>query len=112
MSKFMINAGKYRHPITIQKQELIRDSYGATTDSWVDVIKVRAGVYPLSGKEYLNLYNVPSDISHKLQMRYLPQTPITPDMRIVFNGRIFRIISVIDFQEMDKELQIMCKEIV
>ena len=112
MSKFTINAGKYRHPITIQKQELVRDSYGAVTENWVDVIKVRAGVYPLSGKEYLSVYNIPSDLSHKVQMRYLPGTPITPDMRIIFNERIFRIISIIDFQEMDKELQIMCKELV
>jgi SPP1 family predicted phage head-tail adaptor len=107
----MINAGKYRHPVTIQKLQLGQDSYGESTENWIDVIKVRAGVFPLSGREYLHTYNIPSDLSHKVHMRYVP-FEITPDMRIVFDERVFRIISVINFQEMDKELQFMCKELI
>jgi SPP1 family predicted phage head-tail adaptor len=111
MSKFKINAGKYRHPVIIQKLQTGQDSYGESTENWIDVIKVRAGVYPLSGREYLHTYNIPSDLSHKVQMRYV-STEITPDMRVMFNGRVFRIISVINFQEMNKELEFMCKEMI
>lgn len=111
MTKFMINAGKYRHPITIQKRDLTQNSYGETTDNWVDVVKVRAGIYPISGAEFLNSYESHSEVSHKVHTRFVP-VGITPDMRIMFNERVFRILSVINFQEVDKELQIMCKELI
>jgi SPP1 family predicted phage head-tail adaptor len=106
----MINAGKYRHPITIQKRDFTQNSFGETTESWVDVAKVRAGIYPISGAEFLNSYESHSEVSHKVHTRYVSN--ITPDMRILFNGRVFRILSVINFQEVNKELQIMCKELI
>jgi SPP1 family predicted phage head-tail adaptor len=110
MTKFLINAGKYRHIIVIQKRNSTQNKYGESTEAWVDFIKVRAGIYPLSGREFFSADAVNSEVSHKVHLRYVPG--ITPDMRINFNGRFFRIISVINFQELNKELQLLCKELV
>jgi SPP1 family predicted phage head-tail adaptor len=110
MTKFRINAGSYRHIIVFQKISSTRNSYGESANEWTDVFKTRAGIYPISGKEYFTAETVNSEVSHKVNTRFV--NGITPDMRILFNDRVFRILSVINFQEVDKELQIMCKELI
>lgn len=109
MTRYRINAGKYRQPITIQQRQFGEDSYGSTTEDWMDVVKTRAGVFPLSGSEFFKADEINSQITHKVHLRYLPG--ITPDMRVVLNGRNFMITSVINFQERNVELQMYCKEI-
>lgn len=109
----MINPGYLRHKITIQKQNNNsdkQDDYGQPLDIWVDVARSWASINPISGKEIFAAETVSSEITHKIKIRY--RSGITPDMRIVFNGRIFEIKSIINFQERNIDLQLMCKELV
>jgi SPP1 family predicted phage head-tail adaptor len=110
LTRFQINPGEFRHVIQFQEQSEEQNSYGENNDNWVDVMKTRAGIYPMSGKEFFAAETVSSEVSHKVNMRYLPG--ITPDMRILFGDRIFSIISVINFQEKNIELQLLCKEVI
>jgi SPP1 family predicted phage head-tail adaptor len=110
MSKYRINSGKYRVPVTIQQRQSTRDSYGSTTDEWVDVIKTRAGIFPLGGSEFFKANEINSQITHRVHIRYVPG--ITPDMRIVLNGRNLMITSISNYQERNIELQMYCKELV
>jgi SPP1 family predicted phage head-tail adaptor len=112
MTLYRVNPGKYRTPVTIQKRNGDTDSYGAPSDDsdWTDVIHVRAGVFPLSGSEFFKANEINSEITHRVQMRYIPG--ITPDMRIVLNGRKLIITSVVNYQESNIELQLYCKELV
>lgn len=43
-----------------------------------------------------------------MRLRWYPD--ITPDMRIMYAGRVLNIVSVIDPEEAHRELQLMCKE--
>jgi SPP1 family predicted phage head-tail adaptor len=110
MTKYRINPGEFRHIITFQKETNIENAYGETDNIWEDVLQTRGGIYPISGKEFYAAERVNSELSHKVNMRYVPN--ITPDLRINFEGRIFQIISVINFQERNVELQLLCKEVV
>jgi SPP1 family predicted phage head-tail adaptor len=110
MSKYRINAGKYRVPVTIQQRTSEKDSYGSTTDNWTDFIKVRAGIFPLGGSEFFKANEISSQITHRVHIRYVPG--ITPDMRIVLNGRNLMITSISNYQERNIELQMYCKELV
>lgn len=111
MTKFRINAGKYRHIVTIQKLVGNEDSYGEVIEDWEDIIKTRAGIFPLSGREFFQAEALNSEVTHKVQIRYLDG--ITTEMRINFNGRFLYIISApINWQEKNLELQLLCKEIV
>lgn len=110
MTKFLINAGKYRNIITIQQQATTKDSYGAETQEWTDFLKCRALITPISGKDYFAADVIQSETSHRLSMRYYPG--ITADMRVNYNDRIFIIQAVINFQEFNKELQLYCKELI
>jgi SPP1 family predicted phage head-tail adaptor len=109
MTKFIINAGKYRSIITIQQKNQTKDSFGQKSDVWNDFLKCRASISPISGKDYFSADVIQSETSHRVLMRYYPG--ITPDMRINYNGRTFIIQAIINFQELSKELQLYCKEL-
>jgi SPP1 family predicted phage head-tail adaptor len=110
MSKYRINAGKYRVPVTIQQRQFGEDSYGSTTEDWADIVKVRAGIFPLGGSEFFKANEINSQITHRVHIRYVPG--ITPDMRIVLNERSLMITSISNYQERNIELQMYCKELV
>lgn len=112
MSRYQINPGEFRHIVSIQKKGKVKNSYGERIEDWIDYFKVRVAIYPVSGKELFAAEKVNNETTHKINMRYIPNKSITPDMRIKFGERIFDIISPpINFQEKNIELQIMCKEV-
>lgn len=111
MTLFKINPGKYRHVVTFQKQTTTRDKYGQVKEEWSEVLKTRAGIFPISGKEVFQRDFVESEISHRVHIRYHPTIVINSQMRILFGNRVFSIVSPpINFQERNIELQILCKE--
>jgi len=112
MTRYRINPGEYRHKITIQQKTKTQNDYGEEIEDWVDVVSARSGIYPISGREFFAAETVNSEVSHKVNLRYIPNATITPDMRIKFGNRFFHIISVINFQERNIELQLLCKELI
>lgn len=110
MTRYRINPGEFRHVITFQKLENTQNNYGEPTETWKDILTIRAGIYPLSGREFYAAETVNSEVSHKINIRYMPG--LTPDMRIKFVNRYFNIISIINFQERNVMLQLLCKELI
>ncbi len=113
MSRYRINPGEFRHIITFQKLKGNQNEYGEEikgSTEWEDVHTARVGIYPMSGREFFAAETVNSEVTHKINMRYIPG--ITPDMRIKFGVRIFELSSPpINFQEKNTMLQILCKEL-
>ena len=104
-----MNAGRMRHRITFQRPTEEKDRLSGYKDDWFDVATVWAQVSPVSGREYLSQVRE-TMVSHKIYCRY--RAGITPGMRIKFGDRIFRIISVLNWDERNEGLTIMCEEIV
>lgn len=100
--------GNLRHRITLQKPVIIRDSIGQELEEWQDVATVWASVEPLSGKEYFNAKQTNSEVSTKITIRYLES--ITPFMRLFFQKHTYNILSVINFEERNIYLQLLCSE--
>ncbi|SCY25308.1 phage head closure protein [Alkaliphilus peptidifermentans] len=100
--------GKLRHRITIQEYQATRDSFGAEVKEWVDIKTVWASIEPLSGREYFSAKQINAEVTTKIRTRYLKG--IHPKMRVLFNDRIFEILSVINVEEKKRELELMCKE--
>jgi SPP1 family predicted phage head-tail adaptor len=111
MSRSRVNAGKYNKPATIQKRQMGQDSYGATVNDWVTILNARVGVSPLSGREFFEEHVENPELIHRIYMRYIRNT-VTPDMRVLYDGRTFLIEAVIDYQERHTELQLVCKELI
>jgi SPP1 family predicted phage head-tail adaptor len=115
MTMFLINPGRYRHIITIQKVIEQDNPYGerpkVTDEDWIDILTTRAAINPISGKDVFEAMMTQSEITHKIFMRYHPTIHIDSTMRIKFGDRIFSIIAPpINFQEKNVELQILAKE--
>ncbi|WP_294186353.1 phage head closure protein [uncultured Clostridium sp.] len=114
MLRYRINPGELRHKISIQQYSKLTNDYGEVEINndgiWTEVMTIKAGIYPISGREFFAAETVNSEITHKVKIRYTEG--LKPNMRIVFNNRIFSIESIINFKELNIELQLLCKELV
>ena len=110
----MIDVGKMRHRITFQSFSGAVDSFGdplqGDDSQWTDVATLWAAIDPVSGKEFYVVQQSQSEVTHKVRCRYLPG--LTTAMRIKYDGRLFKIISILDWEERHESLLIMCKELV
>lgn len=100
-----MDPGKLNKRITFQLQDLDLED-----EDWKDIATTWASINPISGKEYYSAETINSDLTHKIRLRY--RRGITPDMRILYNGRIFYIVSVINEHEKNTMLQLMCRELI
>jgi len=86
-----MNIGRYRHRITIERQQTVLDpDTNEPTKTWVPFAKRWATIQPLRSREYWAAAQVQSEATHTIRMRYTPG--IRSDMRIVFKDRIFDIV--------------------
>lgn len=104
-----MNIGNMRHRITFQRPVTDKDILGGYNGDWVDVVTTWAQISPVSGKEYF-AQTREITVSHRIYCRY--RDGITPRMRIKFGERTFRILSVINWEERNQGLTIMCEELV
>lgn len=105
-----MNFRKLRHRIDIQSMKRISDGMGGGDIAWTMIAQVWSQIIPLNGSEFYDAQQTQAPITHKIIMRY--REGVKPDMRIVYDGRFFEIQSVINVGELDKELQLMCRELV
>lgn len=105
-----MRAGDLRHRVTIQQLVTVYDEYNQPVEMWQDLTTVWAAIEPLSGREYWQAKAVNAEVTHRVRMRY--RAGITPEMRLVFNGRVFEILAVLNLEERNIELQLLCKEAV
>ncbi|MCP5004525.1 MAG: phage head closure protein [Planctomycetes bacterium] len=103
-----MRAGQLRHEIIIQSAATAPNSYGEGIETWSTFATVRASIIPISGKEYFSANQEQSSVSHKVSMRYL--SGVNTKMRVLFGDRVYNVKSVINFQERDRELQLMVTE--
>lgn len=103
-----MNIGKLRHRITLLRQVNEVNDYGASTQTWKRVATVWADVRPLSGREYFSAQQVQSEVTTQIWLRHIDG--IKPTMKVKFGKREFEILSVLNIQERDVSLQLMCKE--
>ena len=104
-----MNVGKMRHRITFQYPSDDKDSLGGYGDDWKDAVTTWAQITPVSGREYFSQVRE-NTVTHKIYCRF--REGISPLLRIKFGERIFRIISVLNWEERNEGLTIMCEELV
>ena len=118
-----MRAGLLNKSITVQTQpSTAQNEYGepSGSTSWHnDMEDIPAGIWPLRGSEYHLANQGQSEVSHKIQLRWMPLADgsvINPRCRIKWHDpnletdRYFEIISVINIDERNRTLQLMCKE--
>ena len=51
-----------------------------------------------------------ADVTHRVRFRYV--AGVTAKMRVLYGARIFNVLSVINPEERNREIVLMCKELV
>lgn len=104
----MIAAGTLRHQIEIQRYTETQNDFGEVIEEWNTLHTVRASIAPLSGKEYFASKQVNAETTHQVYIRYI--SGLKPADRILFNGRIFNILNILNYKEKNVSLELLCTE--
>lgn len=109
----MKDAGRLRHRVTLQQYTGAADSYGdplyADDSQWSDVCNVWAAIDPVSGREFYAAEQAQSAVTHKITLRW--RSGVSAAWRVVLGRRVFRILSVIDWEERHESLLLMTQEV-
>jgi SPP1 family predicted phage head-tail adaptor len=98
------------HQVDVQRQATSQDSVGQIENLWTTTATIFVNIVPVSGREFFAASGERAEVTHKIYAWYGPT--IVPRDRISFGGRIFDIKSVINIGERNKELELMCTEVV
>mgnify|MGYP001599371197 CR=1 FL=1 len=102
-------AGRLNKRITLQSATLARDGHGQPIETWADVATMWAAVEPIRGREYFAAQQVSAETTHRVTLRH--RAGVSPQMRVAFGSRTFRIESVIDPLEKNERIELMCVEV-
>jgi SPP1 family predicted phage head-tail adaptor len=109
-----MRSGKLRHRIEIQRDHnegLVQDDLGQPEEDWRTEDVRWASIEPLSGEKFFQAQQVQAKVSHRVRLRNYPG--LSPDgWRFLFEGRIFNIEAVLDQEEKNTEMEVMCQEVV
>lgn len=100
--------GTLRHRVEIQALTVTEDDIGNQVYEWQTIATVWASVEPLKGREYWAAAQIQAETTVKVTIRYL--AGITTAHRVEFGEKLYDIQSIIDPEERNRELILMCKE--
>lgn len=112
-----MRSGGMRHRVTIQEVTESRDSYGETTESWGTFAVRWASIEPIAGREYFQAKQENSEVDVRIRMRWDEEVAdINTKMRVVYSlptgdERIFDIEAVLNLRERNREVVLMCREV-
>lgn len=105
-----LNPSKFRRYITFQSPAYTTDAAGENViSSWNDEFDRWSAIETLSGKEFLAAFHqVTANQGQKITLWYSPD--ISPDWRIQYGSRIFKIVSIAHDEDSLRQTEIMATE--
>lgn len=103
-----MRAGDLRHPVTIMTSTQVADGMGSFTETDSIFARTRAAIWPISANERTKDSKVTMEISHRVRIRY--QSGVLSGMRIIHNSRTLNIVSIVNHDERNIMLDLLCRE--
>ena len=104
-----MRAGQLRHMVTVQEKTRVSDGMGAATETWSTFADVWAGIWPITAGEQIDNQQIEHQLTHRVQIRYLAD--LKSSMRVLFGSRILEIVSIINPDERNQRLDLLCTEV-
>lgn len=104
----MMRTGTLRHRVELQERVDTQDGTGQAVPTWRTYATVWAAIEPLSGRELIAAKQAQSQATTKMRLRFVDGVGTTD--RAVFGSRTYAINSVINPDERNRELHLMCTE--
>jgi SPP1 family predicted phage head-tail adaptor len=108
MSRYTLDSSSLNRRITIQSRASTLDSFGQQVTTWTDLLSCWASLESQSGKELLAAQAINSELTDMVTVLY--RSTVTAAMRVLYQGRVLNIQSVIDPDTAHVALQLMCSE--
>lgn len=106
---YYINPSDLKHWIDIVSLEGgAADGIGGTEDNESSFYSTMAAIWPATSKELVENMKNELRVTHKIRFYYYPG--ITPDMEVVFGTRQFEIVGIINPNEANQVLDLLCYE--
>lgn len=105
-----MKAGQLDQRVTVERLQGGVDELGQPLpDTWAPLFTCWAAVEPLTGREYLAAQAAVSEVTARIRMRFRPW--MTAEDRVIHDGTIYNIVSVIDVRSENRELVLMCRAV-
>jgi SPP1 family predicted phage head-tail adaptor len=99
-----------RHRVTIQQRSTGTDAAGGVLNAWENVATRCASIDRASGSELWGSAQRSARVPTVFRLRYL--AGVVPSMRLLFDGRVYNILSAVDQEGRKAELVITAEELV
>ncbi len=103
-----MNIGKLRHRVTVQQMTETRDTTGEVIETWTDVATRWAYVEPMRSSEKDKRGIEAVENTYKVTLRYQAGL-VTTARRLVYNGQLLDIESVINVNEANTTYEVTCR---
>ena len=104
----MVRAATLRHRVSLQSAADTADGGGGAATVRSDVATLWASIEPLKGAEHPSAQQLESRLTHRVRLRH--RIGVTTAMRVKFGARIFNIRAVINPDERNRLLELLCEE--
>ena len=105
-----MRAGMLRKQIAVQAEQPTTDGAGGYALAWVALATVWGEIEPVSGRQVYADGHIEGHVTHRVVVRWRSDVTITVDMRLVYNGRMFNILSVINDGERNHQVTLLVEE--
>jgi SPP1 family predicted phage head-tail adaptor len=100
---------RLRHNVSIMKPVRTRTDLGESLeDSWLKIADCPAAVTPVSVADRMRADQPVSDITHRIRLWWFEG--LTHTHRLVMDGRTFEIKGILNLDERNKVMELMCTE--
>lgn len=110
MADFKINLSEFKHPISIESCQKVKDEDNRLVEQWVNLCNSRAKILWTRGSEYIESYGTNSEIEATFYIRFTYKN-ITSKDRLIYKNEAYDIIYVNNVQEANKYYEIKAKKV-
>lgn len=100
--------GDLNKRVALQSPTLTADGMGGNTVAWGTEAQVWAAIWPTSAREQIEGGQQTMTVSHRMRIRY--RSDVASDWRVKYGDRYFSIVSIINPNEKNAMLDLLCRE--
>ncbi len=103
-----MEAGHLRHRVRLEHYTQTANAVGDPVKAWVAVTEVWSHIEPLSGRELEWAQQQHAEAAIRVTLRY--RAGVDPTYRVMFGARTFEVLAVVNPDERNERLELMCRE--
>ena len=100
--------GKMRYRVKVENATNTRDAGGGLSQSYSPVTTIYANIKPMNANSIYRQWIVQEKVTHEVTIRYMKN--ISTNSRVSYGSRNFNIKGIINVDERDRFLKLLCEE--